>query len=506
MNVTIPTLNSEFYGASLPVYSLCVGSVVAMLQGVSKRFGGDKAVLAVLLLSLIAALGGVFFGAPSVETSYLNGGYLVGNLGRVGQGLILGIAIVVALMFSATFLRTKFLRGEVTSLFLMVVTGMAVMVASDDIITLFIGLELSSIGLYALVGYINPSRRSQEGAIKYFVLGAFATSLLLFGFALLYVATGTLRLSDMAQILPKLLDHNWVRLGVLFALSGLGFKLGLAPFHLWAPDTYEAAPTGITALMATAVKVMVLVVVVRFFAGSLGVVYDVWLPATTFLAMVSMIVGNVMALVQASVKRMLAYSSVAHSGYMAIALCALGGTSNNFPVAALLYYLIGYSIISLGAFSVLMWLENDQNDNLLIDDLAGLAKKHPWAAFAMAVFMFSFAGMPPTVGFMGKFFVFNAALSNQLYSLVIIGLVGSAISLFYYLRIIVRMYMSEPVRVAVPLVPNRSWLVCGILGTAVIANLALGTLLPEQLLKSLVSTSQEVAAKKVKLAPVAKAH
>jgi len=303
-----------------------------------------------------------------------------------------------------------------------------------------------------------------------------------------------------------LLDHNWVRLGVLFALSGLGFKLGLAPFHLWAPDTYEAAPTGITALMATAVKVMVLVVVVRFFAGSLGAVYEVWLPATTFLAMVSMIVGNVMALVQASVKRMLAYSSVAHSGYMAIALCALGGTSNDFPVAALLYYLIGYSIISLGAFSVLMWLENDQNDNLLIDDLAGLAKKHPWAAFAMAVFMFSFAGMPPTVGFMGKFFVFNAALSNQLYSLVIIGLVGSAISLFYYLRIIVRMYMSEPVRVAVALVPNRSWLVSGILGTAVVANLALGTLLPEQLLKSLVSTSQEVAAKKVKLAPVAKAH
>ena len=502
MNITIPTLNGEFYAAALPAFSLGIGSIIAMLQGVSKRFGSERQVLLVILISLITALVGTISCGPAIETTYLSGGYLAGDLSRVGQGLILGISLIVTMMFSSTFLRRKFLRGEIASLFLMVICGMIVMVASDDIITLFIGLELSSIGLYALVGYINPSRRSQEGAIKYFILGAFATSLLLFGFALLYVATGTLRLSEMAQLIPKMIDHNWVRLGVLFALSGLGFKLGLAPFHLWAPDTYEAAPTGITALMATAIKVMVLVVVVRIFTNTLAPVYDVWLPALMFLAMVSMIIGNLMALVQASIKRMLAYSSVAHSGYMAIALCALGGTSSDFPVAALLYYLVGYSIISLGAFSVLMWLENERNDNLLVDDLSGLAKQHPWAAFAMAVFMFSFAGMPPTVGFMGKFFVFNAALSNQLYSLVIIGLIGSAISLFYYLRIIVRMYMSEPVRLAVPLQPKNSWVVSAIIGSAVLTNLALGTVLPEQLLKSLVSSSQEVTAKKATLNPV----
>jgi NADH-quinone oxidoreductase subunit N len=346
--------------------------------------------------------------------------------------------------------------------------------------------------LYAIVGYLNPSRRSQEGAIKYFVLGSFAAALLLFGFGLLYVATGSLRLTEISQVLPKISDHPWVKVGVLFIVSGLGFKLALAPFHLWAPDTYEAAPTGVTALMATTVKAMIIIVTLRFFAGSLAQVYVVWLPAIMFLATVSMILGNIMALVQSSLKRMLAYSSIAHSGYMAIAICALGGSGGSFTVAAVLYYLVGYTIISLGAFSVLMWLESANNDNLMLDDITGLAKKHPWAAFALATFMFSFAGMPPTVGFIGKFFVFNAALNNQLYSLVVVGVVGSSISLFYYLRVIVRMYMAEPVKVAEPLAPSRSRIVTAILAVALIANLALGTALPEFVMKNMVTTSKEI--------------
>ncbi len=497
MNATLsfsfPTITREFYLAAMPVLLLCAGAIVAMLQGVFKKIGGGTAVFGVMALAMLGALVTTFTGAPAVETSYLDGAYLAGDLGRFGQATILVIALVVALLYRDTFLKPRFYRGEISALFLMIVAGMVVMVASEDIVTLFTGLELSSIGLYAVVGYLNPSRRSQEGAIKYFVLGSFAAALLLFGFGLLYAATGSLRLNEIVDAVPKMVDHNWVRVGVVMTLAGLGFKLALAPFHLWAPDTYEAAPTGITAFMATSVKVMILVVTMRLFAGSLAPLYDVWLPALMFLAIISMILGNIMALVQTSLKRMLAYSSIAHSGYMAIAICAIGGASATFPVAAILYYVVGYALVSLGAFGVLMWLENDDNDNITLDDLSGLSKKHPWASFALAVFMFSFAGMPPTVGFMGKFFVFNAALTSQLYSLVIIGVIGSSISLYYYLRVIVRMYMSEPIKVAVPLNPTRAWVTTVVLAVALILNLLLGTILPGPALQLMNKTSEEVA-------------
>jgi len=493
MNFIFPTVTSEFYLAALPVLILCVTCIVAMLQSVFKPISSPNAVFAVMIAALTAALVAVFVGTPAVETTYLAGSYLAGELGKFGQATILVIAAVVCVMHRDTFLKAKFFRGEISSLFQMVVAGMLIMVASEDLITVFVGLELSSIGLYAIVGYLNPSRRSQEGAIKYFVLGSFAAALLLFGFALLYAGTGSMRLSEIVYAIPKLVDHHWIRLGVVFTVAGLGFKLALAPFHLWAPDTYEAAPTGITAFMATTVKVMILIVAMRLFADGLAPLFDVWMPSLMFTAIVSMILGNIMALVQTSLKRMLAYSSIAHSGYMAIAICALGGSSGDFPVAAILFYLVSYAIISLGAFGVLMWLESDANDNLLLDDLTGLAQKHPWAAFVLAVFMFAFAGMPPTVGFIGKFFVFNAALQNQLYGLVIIGVIGSSISLFYYLRVIVRMYMSDPVKVAVPLAPTRSLVISGVLAAAVVLTILLGTVLPGPVMKILRATSSEVA-------------
>lgn len=493
MNFIFPTVTSEFYLAALPVLILCFTCIVAMLQSVFKPISSPNAVFAVMIAALIGALVAVFVGTPAVETTYLAGAYLAGELGKFGQATILVIAAVVCVMYRDTFLKAKFFRGEISALFQMVVAGMLIMVASEDLITVFVGLELSSIGLYAIVGYLNPSRRSQEGAIKYFVLGSFAAALLLFGFALLYAGTGSMRLSEIVYAIPKLVDHHWIRLGVVFTVAGLGFKLALAPFHLWAPDTYEAAPTGITAFMATTVKVMILIVAMRLFADGLAPLFDVWMPALMFTAIVSMILGNIMALVQTSLKRMLAYSSIAHSGYMAIAICALGGSSGDFPVAAILFYLVSYAIISLGAFGVLMWLESDANDNLLLDDLTGLAQKHPWAAFVLAVFMFAFAGMPPTVGFIGKFFVFNAALQNQLYGLVIIGVIGSSISLFYYLRVIVRMYMSDPVKVAVPLAPTRSVVISGVLAAAVVLTILLGTVLPGPVMKILRATSSEVA-------------
>lgn len=493
MNFSIPSVSTEFLSAVTPILVLSGLSIVHMLQAVFKGFGGSKSIFGLLLFGLVLAISTAWLTGPQIETAFLNGSYIGGDLSRFGQIAILLIALVVTLLFHETFLKEAFFRGEIASLFAMVVAGMLVMVTSEEMVTLFVGLELSSIGLYALVGYLSPTRRSQEGAIKYFVLGSFAAALLLFGFGLLYAATGTMRLSEIVEVIPKMADHNWVRLGVLFSLVGLGFKLALAPFHLWAPDTYEAAPTGISALMATSVKIMILVVTIRLFGNSLASTYEVWLPAFMFLAMVSMIIGNVMALVQSSLKRMLAYSSIAHSGYMAIAICAIGGTSAEFPIAAILYYAIGYAIVSLGAFGVLMFLEDQGKDNLMLDDLAGLSKSNPWSAFALACFMFSFAGMPPTVGFIGKLFVFKAAIDSQLYGLVIIGAVGSAISLFYYLRVIVKMYMSEPVVVGEAVHSKRSIVGSSLLAVALILAFLMGTVLPGPVFRVLVSTSQEVA-------------
>jgi NADH-quinone oxidoreductase subunit N len=493
MTFSIPQLSPEFLSAAAPILILCVVSIIHMLQAVFKSFSGERAVFSLLLTGLLVAIISACMTGPKVETAYLDGSYLGGDLSRFGQIVILGLATVVTLLFHETYLKSHFFRGEIASLFAMIVAGMLVMVTSEEMVTLFVGLELSSIGLYAVVGYLNPTRRSQEGAIKYFILGSFAAALLLFGFGLLYAATGSMRLSEIVEVIPKMADHNWVRLGVLFTLVGLGFKLALAPFHLWAPDTYEAAPTGITAFMATSVKVMILVVAVRLFGSSLASTYEVWLPALMFLAMVSMLLGNVMALVQTSMKRMLAYSSIAHSGYMAIAICAAGGSSAEFPVAAILYYVLGYAIVSLGAFGVLMYLEGEGRENLILDDLAGLSKSHPWAAFGLACFMFSFAGMPPTVGFIGKLFVFKAAIDSQLYGLVVIAAIGSAISLYYYLRVIVKMYMSQPIVVGEGLNPQRSVLASIMLACALILAFLMGTVLPGPVFRVLVSASQEVA-------------
>jgi NADH-quinone oxidoreductase subunit N len=476
--MTLPEISREFYVAAAPVIVLSVFALIALMQSVFGSIGGARAVYGVLMVGLGAAFASVVAVQLEDGASFIGGTLLGGDLSRFGQALILGLALLMAALMRETHISKHFLRGEVTSLYLMVIAGMLVMIATDDLITLFVGLELASIGLYALIGYIHPTRRSQEGAIKYFVLGSFAAAVLLFGFALLYAGTGSMRISEIVAATSKLADHNWIRLGGLFTLIGLGFKLALAPFHLWAPDAYEAAPTGITGLMATTVKIMIVIVSLRIFGGAFSSLYAVWLPALSFLAIASMIIGNIMALVQTSLKRMLAYSSIAHSGYMAIAICALSGTSQQLPVQAIMFYLLGYAIVSVGAFGVIMMLETEQNDNLTLDDLSGLAAKRPWMAFALATFMFSFGGMPPTVGFIGKFFVFNAAVSSLLFGLLVVGAVGSTIALYYYLRVVVRMYMSAEVPVALPLGQGRSPLVSGILVLSVIFTILLGTILP----------------------------
>lgn len=477
---TLPLVSAAFYQDSSAILILAVGCMVALMQTIHVTFKEPRYVAGVLLTFVVAALCATFL--PSAEHVHLQGAYLSTALAEFGRLFILAIGLVVILLMRGSYLASAFFRGEISSLFQMILMGMLVLVSSHDLVTIFVGLELSSIGLYALIGYIAPSRNSQEGAIKYLILGSLASAFLLFGFALLYASSGTLELEAIIAHMSHFQSDLWLQLAGLFILCGLGFKLALVPFHLWAPDAYEGAPTPLTAFMAISVKAMILILALRF--SVLGMIHlmDQWLPVLTAMAMLSMICGNILALVQTSLKRTLAYSSIAHSGYMAIAICCFG-TSSAFPYQALLFYLIGYALTSILAFGVLIWLETAESNNLQLNDLNGLAKKHPWAALGLAVAMFSFAGMPPTVGFMGKFFVFSAALTGQFYALVLVGVLGSTISLFFYLRVVVRMYFSEARSGSAVFKPVRSHVITGILAAAVGLTLVLGTFTPERALR-----------------------
>jgi NADH-quinone oxidoreductase subunit N len=492
----VPQLTASFYGAALPIIILCSTGIVALLMAVSKSLASPRVQywlnFGALLLSLLLVIR-LYAISGAASEMFLSGGFVSGRLGFFGQGAIIGIALVISLLMGEGYLKEKFFRGEIIALFHMVIAGMCTMVATDDLVTLFVGLEMASIGVYALIGYTNPTKLSQEGSIKYFVLGAVAAAILLFGFAFLYAATGTLRISEISSSIGKISGHSWVELGAILTIAGLGFKMALVPFHMWTPDAYEGSPTGLTAFMATAMKTMIMVAAIRMFENGLDGVHAVWLPVIGFMAAASLLFANIMALAQQSVKRMLAYSSIAHSGYMALALASMSGGVSQYSVPSILFYLIGYVLVSLGAFAVIMWLENERCENIIVDDLTGLAKQHPYAATALALFMFSLGGMPPTVGFISKLYIFNSALSNNMIGLIVVAAIGSTISLYYYMRIIVRMFMMDSSPVLGALIkPVASKVTSGVVLVCAILIILFGTLLPESGMRVARHTSGEV--------------
>lgn len=497
MNFPIPDLNLSFYSSALPIILLSLTSIIALLMGVSKKCNSVKSAMWINNLSLLATLLIIIrlYGITGAASEmFLSGGFVAGRLGYFGQGLIVGVALVVSLLMGDSYIKAKFFRGEIIALFHMVIAGMLTMVATDDLITLFVGLEMASIGIYALIGYTSPTKLSQEGAVKYFILGSIAAAILLFGFAFLYAATGTLRISEISVAIGKISGHSWVELGAILTIVGIGFKMALVPFHMWTPDAYEGAPTGLTAFMATAMKTMIMVAAIRVFENGLSGVHGVWVPVLGFMAASSLLFANILALAQQSVKRLLAYSSIAHSGYMALALTSMSGGVRQYSVPSILFYLISYVVVSLGAFAIIMWLENERCENIIVDDLTGLAKQHPFAAVALSIFMFSLGGMPPTVGFISKLYIFNAALSNNLVGLVIVAAIGSTISLYYYMRVIVRMFMMEGSPVLGSLIkPNRSMVTTWIVGGSVAIILLLGTVLPESALRMAKHSAAEVS-------------
>lgn len=355
--------------------------------------------------------------------------------------LILLLTILVSVAYQRFF--TNIISGEYYCLLFFSATGMCFMAGAGHLMLLFVALELMSISIYVLAGFHKESLQSIEAALKYFLLGAFASSFLLFGFAFLFGATGTMDIVAMSRFIqanPDVLGSGLLLAGILLTVVGLGFKISMVPFHMWTPDVYEGAPTVITGFMATGVKAAAFAALIRVLMVPFASLPVDWSMVLWVAAVLTMTVGNVIALVQDNIKRMLAYSSIAHAGYLLIGF--VSGTE--LAQAGILYYLLAYALMNMGAFGILALMGRVGEERCTLADFHGFGLSHPGWGVAMALFMLSLAGIPPTAGFMGKLYIFTAAIKSGYIWLVILGAVNSVISIAYYLRVIVVMYFQQP--------------------------------------------------------------
>ena len=399
--------------------------------------------------------------------------------------LIFCIGTALTILISINYVEQEEINhSEYYALLLFATAGMMLMALASDLITVFLGLELMSISLYILAGFNRAKIESTESSLKYFLLGAFATGFLLYGMALIYGATGTTNLNKIAAAIKdgSLNSTTLLYMGAGLMVIGLGFKTASVPFHMWTPDVYEGAPTAITAFMSVGPKAAGFAAFFRVFLIGLYGITDHWITLIWVIAALTMTVGNLTAVVQTNIKRMLAYSSIAHAGYVLVALVA----ANELGSASVLYYMLAYAFMNIGAFTVVIVLGRKGEENLNLEDYAGLATRHPLLAVTMSVFMFSLAGIPPLAGFFGKFYVFSAAINAGYVGLAIIGVINSVISVYYYLRVTVLMYMKEPSREFKPL--SISSLTLAALIIAVFGTIQLG-LFPSRILELAQSSS-----------------
>jgi NADH-quinone oxidoreductase subunit N len=363
--------------------------------------------------------------------------------------VIILVAVALAILGSLDYLDQQHIqRGEYYALVLFAAAGMGILAGANELVTAFVGLEMSSIASYVLVGFRRRSPASNEASLKYFLLGSFATAFFLYGVAMIYGATGTTRIDAVQAALEKLFiaDGHVPALAVLslaLLFVGLGFKVVVAPFQVYAPDVYEGAPTPVTALLASAPKAATFALMVRIFYVAFSQLAGLWFWMICVVAVLTMLVGNLAALVQTNVKRMLAYSSIAHAGYILVAFAA----STSLGVAAVLFYLAAYIFMKVGAFLIVTHLGQQDEKRVSIQDYSGLASKQPVVAACFSLFLLSLLGLPATGGFLGKFFAFQSALIVQRRSLtllVVIAAINSVIGAYYYLRVIITMYFQAP--------------------------------------------------------------
>lgn len=393
-------------------------------------------------LTVVGCLAALAMVLGSRPVSAFGGMFITDGYATVFKAICLGGAILTALMSESYRTVAGMRQGEHYSLMLFSLVGMLVMASAGDLITLYLGLELMALPIYAMVGLHKTDRRTSEAAAKYFLLGGFASALLLFGMSLVYGLTGTTDLIRIGELIDTLhLAANPALLAALaLIIAGFGFKVAMAPFHLWTADVYEGAPTIVTSFMAVAAKAAGFAVFGRVLLQGLPQLYDHWGPVLAVLAVLTMAVGNITALCQRSLKRMLAYSAIAHAGYALLGL--LAGSAEG--MAATMTYLFIYLFMNTGAFAVLMLLSRADGGGEALDDCRGLATRSPLVAVLMLVYLFSLTGIPPTAGFVGKFFLLKAAFTAGYTTTVVLAVIFSAISAYFYLRVVRYMYMSEP--------------------------------------------------------------
>ncbi len=342
-------------------------------------------------------------------------------------------------------------EGEYYALILFAVVGMMFMASGLDFVLIYIGLELMAISVYILVGFIKWNRKSNEAALKYFLLGAFSSGIFLYGISLVYGVCGTTNLDGIRAAIAAGIENGLIlETGIIFILVGIAFKIAAVPFHMWTPDAYEGAPTSITAFISTAPKAAAFAILLRIFIHGFIDLQDDWTLLLALLAFASMTLGNITAILQDNIKRMLAYSSIAHAGYALMGLVAVGAAYGDtetraFGLTSVLLYMLIYTFMNMGAFGFVIFLRREQFLGDRLEDYAGLAKRSGLSAFIMLVFMIALAGIPPTAGFIGKWWLFGAAIKANYVWLAVAAIINTAISLYYYLRVVVYMYMHQPV-------------------------------------------------------------
>src|SRR5437588_5992671 len=378
----------------------------------------------------------------------VNGGNFFGGTYQISAITIIFdytflLAAILATLFARAYLaRERFERGEFYALLMWGTVGMMMMAKGLDLLVIVLGLELLSICIFILVGFHRRIAVSNEASLKYFLMGAFATGFVLYGTALFYGATGSTNLAAFSRYFATADAANpLLTIAFILLMSGLGFKLAVAPFHGWAPDVYQGAPSPIAGWLSPAPKAATLIALVRIFSSMTPVIQQAsWMKMVAALSILSMIIGNAVAIAQRDLKRMLAYSGIAHVGYMLIALLTLRDES----VAAISIYVITHALMNIGAFGVISMLAKNQNDPQTLDDIAGLGFRRPFYGLALTICMFSLSGLPPTAGFIAKFYIFKTAVDTGHLTIAFIGILTSIVSVYYYLRVVYFLYMKEP--------------------------------------------------------------
>lgn len=431
------------------------------------------------VLTLATLLGAaaitVFTSVPQVQTTF--GGQFIDDAMADVLKLMAYLAAMAAVVYSRNYLGERGLfKGEFFVLALFAVLGMMVMISANHFLVLYVGLELLSLSLYAMVALQRESKQATEAAMKYFVLGALASGLLLYGMSMLYGLTGTLELPRMAAILQDgVKDSMILAFGIVFIVAGLGFKLGVAPFHMWVPDIYQGAPSAVTLFIGSAPKLAAFAFTMRLLVDGLHPALGDWQGMLAIMAVLSLAIGNLAAIMQTNIKRMLAYSTISHMGFLLLGI--LSGTFAGYSAA--MFYAIAYVLMSLGSFGLVVYLSQNGHEAEHLDDFKGLNSRHPWLAALMAILMFSMAGIPPFVGFYAKLSILQSLVGAGFLWLAVVAVMFSLIGAFYYLRVVKILYFDAPRADAPAMTPAFD--IQALLSANGLAVLALG-ILPQPLI------------------------